>query len=425
MRCLVTDFSNAALRAAALLFITTIVNVGAAAETNWPEFRGPAGNGHTTATGLPLTWSETENIRWSVPIHGKGWSSPVVWGTQIWMTTATEDGKQRFAICVDAETGKMVHDVVVFDVPDPQYSHPMNSHATPTPVIEEGRVYLHFGSTGTMCLDTKTAKTLWLRQDLPCNHFRGAASSPILVGNLLVVSFDGFDLQYVVALDKQTGETVWKSDRNIQYKGKDGDTKKAYGTCHLITVGGQQQLIAPAAEATIAYVPQTGEELWRVRHGGMNVSARPLYGLGRLYLNTGAGGLKMLAVRPEGKGDITDTNIDWTYAKAVPTRPSYLLVGDLLFAVNDSGIASCLDANTGKELWQKRFGGDYCASPLYAEGRVYFFCEDGRSPVVEASSTYNLLAENMLGDGYMASPAVTGKALILRSRTKLYRVEKK
>ena len=396
----------------------------AAAETNWPQFRGPRGDGQSPNTGLPTTWSETENIRWKTPIHGKGWSSPVVWGNQIWMTTATPDGKERFAVCVDLASGKIVHDVRVLDVLDPQYSHEMNSHASPTPVVEEGRVYVHFGSTGTMCLDTQSAKILWLRQDLPCDHHRGAASSPIVHENLLIVPFDGVDIQYIVALDKATGHTVWKRDRNIAYKSDNGDIKKAYGTCAIIEAAGRKQLIAPSAEATISYDPLTGEELWRVRHGGMNVSARPLFGNGKLILNTGAGGLKLLAVRPDGKGDVTDTHIDWTYGKTVPTRPSQLLIGERLFMVNDSGIASCVDAKTGEMLWQHRFGGDYSASPVFVDGKIYFFSEDGVTPVIEPSGEFKLLAENRLGDGYMASPAVVGNSRILRSRSHLYRVEK-
>jgi outer membrane protein assembly factor BamB len=396
----------------------------ALAETNWPQFRGPHGDGQSSAKGLPLTWSETENIRWKTPIHGKGWSSPVVWNDQIWLTTATEDGKQRFVVCVDAGSGRKLHDVVVLNDPDPQYCHPMNSYASPTPVIEAGRVYLHFGSAGTLCLDTQSAKTLWARRDLLCDHHRGAASSPILFENLLIVPYDGVDQQYIVAFDKQTGKTVWKRDRKItSYKSDDGDVKKAYGTCTVIQVAGKPHLISPSAEATIAYDPRTGDELWRVRHGGMNASARPLFSDGRLILNTGAGGSKLLAVDPAGRGDITDSNIIWKYGKAVPTRSSQLVLGDLLFMVNDSGIASCVDAREAKQDWQERFGGDYSASPIYVDGRIYFFSEDGRTPVIEPSATYKLLAENKLGDGFMASPAVVDKAFILRTRSHVYRVE--
>ena len=394
-----------------------------AAEMNWPQFRGPNGDGQSPNTGLPLTWSETENIRWKTAIHGKGWSSPVVWGNQIWFTTATPEGHDLFVICVDLETGSIVHDVKVLHVDEPQYAHEMNSYASPTPVIEEGRVWVHYGSAATACLDTKTAEVLWLRDDLMCDHHRGAASSPIVYQHLLIVPFDGYDFQYVVAFDKNTGKTVWRKDREIKYKTDNGDIKKAYGTCHVIEVAGKPQLIAPSAGATIAYDPLTGAELWRVNHGGMNVSARPLYAKGRLIVNTGAGGDKMLAIDPRGKGDITATNVLWRYAKVTPTRPSQLLIGDTLFMVNDSGIASAFGINKTDQLWIERFGGDYSASPVFVDGRIYFFSEDGRTPVLAPEKEYKLLADNHLGDGFMASPAVTGKALILRSRSHLYRVE--
>lgn len=401
-------------------FVTTV----SAAETRWPQFRGPYGNGHSRAVDLPLTWSETENVRWKTPLPGKAWSSPVVWDEQTWLTNATPDGKRRSVVCVDTNTGRVVHDVVVLEIADPQFAHEMNSHASPTPVVEAGRVYVHFGSSGTLCLDTHTARTVWSRTDLPCDHHRGPASSPVLFENLLIVPYDGYDLQYVVALDKATGVTVWRRDRNIVYKNDDGDVKKAYGTCEIITVNGEPLLIAPSAEATIAYDPRTGDERWRVRHGGMNVSARPLFGQGLVVIATGAGGWKLFAVDPTGRGDITDSHVAWKYGKTVPTRSSQILVDDLLFMVNDAGIAQCINVKTAEQLWQERWAGDYSASPVYADGRIYFFAQDGRTPVIAPTAEYKLLADNRLGDGYMASPAVVDRALIVRSRTHLYRLEK-
>jgi outer membrane protein assembly factor BamB len=224
----------------------------------WPEYRGPHGDGHAVATRLPVRWSEKENIRWKTAIHGKGWSSPVVWGNQIWMTTAPEDGKERFAVCVDRRTGKMLHDIKVFDDPKPAFCIAFNSYASPTPAIEAGRVYVHFGSCGTACLDTATGKTLWSRRDLPCDHWRGPGSSPILYKGLLFILFDGYDRQYVVALDKRTGKTVWKRDRDIDYGTDNGDLKKAYGTPSVINVAGKPQLVSSAAAATLAYDPFTG-----------------------------------------------------------------------------------------------------------------------------------------------------------------------
>ena len=391
---------------------------------NWPQFRGPRGDGQTPAQGLPVSFGEAENVLWKTPVHGKAWSSPVVWDQQIWMSTATKDGKELGAICIDAESGKILHDVVVFKIEKPQFCHPMNSYGTPTPVIEKGRVYLHFGVHGTACLDTATAKTLWTRQDFPCDHFRGPASSPIVVDDLLVLTFDGIDLQYLVALDKLTGKTVWKRDRKIVFDTDDTDYHKAYGTPAVISVNGRQQLVSPSAGATIAYVPKTGEELWRVRSGGMNAAALPQFGNGLVYATSAAGGYQLFAVRPDGHGDVTDTHVAWKFAKNVPTRSSQILLGERLFMINDAGVISCVNAKTGESVWQKRLGGAFSASPLLAEGRIYFFGEDGEVPVIAAADEYRLLANNQLGDGFMASPAVYDNSLILRSRTHLYRIGK-
>jgi outer membrane protein assembly factor BamB len=410
-----------------LLLAVAIMSLGSLpvmAEVNWPEFRGPTADGRSTETGLPVTWRETENVKWKLPIDGKAWSSPVVWGDHVWLTNATEDGHQLSAMCVNAADGKVLRDLLVFDIAEPQYCHPMNSYATPTPVVEEGRLYVHFGVHGTACIDTTTGKTLWARQDFLCDHHRGPASSPIVVDNLVMLTFDGYDVQYVVALDKKTGDTVWKKDRNIDYGSDDGDVKKAYCTPTLIEHNGRRQLVSPSAGATIAYDPASGDELWRVNHGGMNASARPLYGHGLIYINTAAGGFRLFAMRPEGEGDITDSAVQWKASANVPTRSSQLLVDDLLFMAGDTSVALCINAKTGKTVWQKRLEGNYSASPLYANGRIYFFSEEGHTPVIEASKEFKLLASNKLDDGFMASPAVSGNALILRTKAALYRIEK-
>ncbi len=410
----------------AVLLLAAIVSIAwrsAGGAENWPQFRGPMGDGISRATGLPVTWSEMDHVAWKTAIHGKGWSSPVIWDNQIWMTTAPVDGKQLFAVCVDRESGRVVHDVVVFDIAEPQFCHAMNSYASPTPVIEAGRVYVHFGSAGTACLDAGSGKILWTRQDLPCDHFRGPASSPILFGNLLVVAFDGFDYQYVVALDKKTGETVWRRDRNIDYGTEDGDAKKAYCTATVIEVEGQKQLVYPSAGATIAYEPLTGEELWRVNHGGMNASARALVSDGRLYINTAAGGFKLFCMKVGGRGDVTSSAVEWKCSQGVPTRSSQLLIDGKIFMVSDAGIASCLDAASGKSIWQHRLKGDFSASPIWAEGRVYFCNQDGATFVVKAAPEFELLATNMLDGGFMASPAVYDKSLYLRTKTHLYRID--
>src|SRR6266853_4098690 len=208
---------------------------------NWPQFRVPDVDEHSDAKGLPLTWSESEHVKWKTPIHDRGWSSPVVWDNQVWMTTETEDGTKLYALCVDRETGSIVHDLKLFDVANPQFAHQFNTYASPTPVIEEGRVYVTFGSPGIACLDTQTGKVLWTRRDLECNHYRGAGSSPILYENLFILNFDGSDHQFVIALDKKTGRTVWHRNRSVDYKDLDpdgrvqseGDFRKGFATCQI------------------------------------------------------------------------------------------------------------------------------------------------------------------------------------------------
>jgi len=344
----------------------------------------------------------------------------------VWMTTAKADGTQMFAVCVDRKTGAVLHDLKLYEVerPDP-LNNQMNSYASPTPAVEEGRVYVHFGTYGTACLDTRTGEKRWERRDLKCNHWRGPASSPILFNGLLLLTFDGYDAQYVVALDTKDGHTVWKKDRDFNYGTDDGDRRKAFGTPAVISVKGKPELVSPAAVATTAFDPMTGDELWVVYHGGMNVTQPPLYGNGKVILCTGDGGLKMLAVRPEGRGDISKTNIDWTFSKNVPSRSSPILVDDLLYFTNESGMLTCIDAKSGDFAWQERLGGSFWASPVYADGRLYFFDNEGTATVAEPGRAWKKLAANKLDDGCMGTPAVAGRSLFVRTKTHLYRIEKK
>ncbi|MEO8428555.1 MAG: PQQ-binding-like beta-propeller repeat protein, partial [Verrucomicrobiota bacterium] len=357
---------------------------------NWPQFRGPDGNGHSDAKGLPLIWSETNNVKWKTPIHGRAWSSPVILGDQIWMTTATEDGTALFAVCVDRDSGKIVHDRNLFHVALPQYVHPFNSYASPSPVIEGDRVYVTFGAPATACLDTKSGKVLWERRDFVCNHFRGAGSSPILFGDLLIMNFDGSDHQFVVALDKHTGKTVWRTERSIDYKdlGEDGkpkeqgDWRKAFSTPHVAMFEGNPILISSGAKAHYAYNPVTGEELWRVEERTCHsAGCRPVTGHGLIFLPTGWSTGQLLAIRPGKKGEVIDANdppqgnssgansppqlqVVWKVKRSVAKKPSLLLIDDLLFMIEDGGVASCIEAKTGAGVWQERLGGEYSASPV-------------------------------------------------------------
>jgi len=413
-----------AMRSFFLLAVLVLLSSAAFAADNWPEFRGPTADGHARAENLPTTFSETENVKWKTAIHDKAWSSPVVWDDQIWLTTATEDGTSLYAMRVDLTTGKITYNERVFYLNKPQYCIPFNSYASPTPAIEEGRVYVHFGAHGTAAIDTSTGKMLWKRQDLKCDHHRGPGSSPILFENLLIVNFDGYDVQYVVALDKNTGDTVWKTDRNIDYGTDDGDAKKGYCTPRVIMVDGRPQLINPSAGATISYDPRTGQEIWRVMSGGMNAAARPLWGHGMIYATTAAGGWQLFAVRPDGEGDVSKTHAAWKQPKTIPTRSSPVMVDDLIYMVNDTGIFSCVDAKSGEQVWVKRLGGNYTASPVYADGKLYFFSQEGVCPVLKPDREFNLLATNQLDEGCMASPAVVENSLLVRTRTHLYRIGK-
>jgi outer membrane protein assembly factor BamB len=400
----------------------------------WTEFRGPQGTGIAANAAIPERWSETENVRWKVPVHGRAWSSPVVLGRQIWLTTATPDGKQLYAMAFDKETGKTLYDLKLFDVATPQFAHAFNTYASPTPVIEQGRVYVTFGSPGTAAIDTATGKVMWERRDLECNHFRGAGSSPILFRDLLIMHFDGSDVQYVVALDKRTGRTVWKTPRSVDFKDlepngrikADGDFRKAFATPIVVTVGTQPVLISPGSMAAYGYDPLTGKELWRLEERtSFSASTRPVAGHGLVFYTTGFNTGQVLAIRPDGRGDVTETHVAWRSTRGAPKKPSLLLHDDLLFMVNDNGVVTCVEAKTGADVWTGRLNQTYSASPLSAGGRVYFFGEDGKATVIEAGRTYKVVAENVLDDGFMATPAIDGAALYVRTKSHLYRIEQK
>ncbi len=426
----------------ALLLAAAAADSRGADDLNWPEFRGPRGDGSTTSTGLPVTWSETNHVKWKTDLHGKAWSSPVIWGNQIWLTTASPDGHERFVLCVDRDTGQVVRDQKLYDVPNPQFAHQFNSHASPTPAVQAGRVYVTFGATGTACLDTETGKVLWERRDFVCNHFRGAGSSPILHDGRLYLNFDGSDHQFLVALDQQTGRTLWQTERSIDFKdltpeGKvkdDGDYRKAFTTGHVATFAGGPQLLSQGGQAMYAYNPADGKEIWRVEErSSQGAGTRPVVGDGLVYVPTGWAQGQILALRPGKKGEWLDANqptegdrqlsIVWRTKKGVPKKPSLLLHQGLLFAIADNGVASCWDATTGAAIWSERVEGNYSAAPLLAEGKIYLFSEEGKTTVIAADRQFAKLGESRLPDGFMASPAVSGKALFLRTKTSLYRLE--
>ncbi len=415
----------------AILF--TLLSVAAIrVDAQWPQFRGPEGLGTAGSAKVPLTWSEGSNVRWKTAIHGRAWSSPIVIGNQVWVSTATPDGRELSALALDLASGKVLHDLKLFQVEKPQFAHAFNTYASPTPVAEPGRVYVTFGSPGTAAIDTRTGKVLWERRDLECNHFRGAGSSPIIFRNLLIMHYDGSDVQYITALDKNTGKTVWTTPRSIDFKdltpeGKpkaDGDFRKAFATPHIVDVGGQPLLLSLGGKASYGYDPMTGKERWRLEErGSHSASTRPVTGLGMVFYPSGFDSTQLLAIRPDGAGDVSATHVVWRFARGVPNKPSVLFVDGLIFMVNDTGVASCVDAKSGTLVWQSRVGGTFSASPIYAAGRIYLFDEDGKTTVLEAGREFKVLAENQLDNGFMASPAVAGDSLILRTSKDIYRID--
>jgi outer membrane protein assembly factor BamB len=414
-----SESSMKAVLSRALILLALSV-VSTPAREDWPELRGPERNGHSAAKGLPLVWSETNNVVWKTAIHDLGWSSPVVWGDQIWITTATENGKHLYAVCVDHRTGKIVHDVKVFDTEAPEHVASVNSYASPTSAIEADRVYVHYGTYGTACLDTRDGKILWSRRDLACDHHEGPGASVMLHQNLLCFNVDGRDVQYVIALDKSNGNTVWKTNRSIDCTPFPTNCRKAFCTPIILEAGARLQLFSPGAKAMISYDPRSGDELWKVRYNGWSMVPRPVFGHGLVFVITDYEKPELWAVRPDGQGDVTDTHVAWRLTKDMPRTASLLLVADLLYMVNDDGYAICLEARTGTQVWRERLKGKHSASPIYGAGRIYFFSEKNLTTVIEPGREFKVLAENQLEERVMATPAVTGDDIILRSKTHLY-----
>lgn len=414
----------------------------------WPEFRGPDGQGHSTAKNLPVQWSESNNVTWKAAIPGRGWSSPVISGEQIWMTYAItdpiseEDKKKKLAantgnqplevvgtvrmhaICVDRDSGKVVRDLEVLVEDDPQWTHALNTFASPTPVLsEDGRLYCHFGAHGTACVDTKVMKVVWTNRDTKIMHENGPGSSPVLFKNRLIFHCDGSDAQYIAALDTATGKFAWKTERSGEMN-SNPQLKKAYGTPILVPLNGQELVVSPGADWLYAYEPMTGREVWKVPYGalGFSIVPRPVYGQGHIYMSTSFMQPELLAFKVDGTN--ANPSIAWRTKKGAPQMPSMLLVENELFMVNDKGVATCLDAATGEVHWTERLGGNFSSSPLYADGRIYVSNREGETFVLAPGKEYKLLATNKLEGAIMASPAAVDEALYLRTENALYRIEK-
>ncbi|HZE95817.1 MAG TPA: PQQ-binding-like beta-propeller repeat protein [Planctomycetota bacterium] len=385
---------------------------------DWPQFRGPDGQGHAAATSVPQKWSDTENVKWKTAIDGLGWSSPVVADGKLWMTTATEGNKSLRAVCVDAATGKILHNVEVFHVDNAGPAHKKNSYASPTPILDKDRVYVHFGSNGTAAL-SGDGRILW-KQVMKYNPVHGAGGSPALVGEHLIFSCDGVADPFVVALDRKTGAVKWKTPRDNAMEPK----KFAFCTPLAIEVGKATQVVIPGSGAVQSLDPATGKVIWTAKYpGGYSVVPRPVYGHGMVFFSSGFDSPAFFAVKVDGKGDVTETHVAWKLTKGAPLDPSPLLAGDELYMVSDQGLASCVDAQTGKVHWQERIGRAYSASPVLVGDLVYFQSEDGVTTIVKAEKTFTKVAENTLKGRTFASPAPVDGALFLRTDTQLLRIE--
>ncbi len=393
----------------------------APASAQWPEFRGPSGQGHASETGLPLEWSESRNVLWKAPVPGRGWSSPSIAGGRIWLTTAVDsaEGRRRGvslrALAFDVASGREVVNTEVFSVDRPEALNAKNSYASPTPIVDGERVYVHFGAQGTAALTT-AGEIVWkTRLDYQSQH--GNGGSPALHGDLLIVNCDGNGGDaYVTALDVKTGKARWKTPRRQP-------ADQAYTTPLVIRAGDRDQVVSVGAYRAVAYDPSNGREIWRVSYdGGFSNVPRPVFGQGLVFIATGFQQPALIAVRPDGTGDVTRSHVAWTLRRGAPYTPSPILVGEQLFIVNDAGIATSVDAKTGAIHWQQRLGGNYSASPVYADGRIYFQSEEGVTTVIEPGTTFKRLATSQLDGATLASMAVAERSFFIRTETQLYRI---
>jgi len=405
------------------------------ASADWPQFRGPTGQGHAAARGLAIQWSDSRHVTWKAPVPGRGHSSPVVSGEQVWLTTATDGGKSLRAICLDRASGHSVHDVEVFKQ-KPSRRHPKNGFASPTPVTDGKHVWVHFGAAGTACL-AADGRIVWKRTDLKYHHPHAPASSPIVFGDTLILCCDGKDAQFLVALDKKTGRTVWNQPRQHLERARVKEESEpasrrgfpfmAYSTPLVIEVAGEPQIICPVADHVAAYDPRNGREIWWHGYNGFSQVARPVFGHGLVFvIGTKVDGQpELFAIRPapDIRGELSDKSIRWRRTIGVPHVPSPLLIGDELYLLHDRGVVTCLDARSGRLAWQRRLAGNYSASPIFADGRVYACNEVGRTSVFLPGRMFRRLAVNVLPAGIFASPAVAGRALFLRTETHVYRIE--
>jgi outer membrane protein assembly factor BamB len=396
------------------LALVWIALAGALQADDWPQFRGPTGQGHSTETGLPLEWSDTRNVVWKTAVSGRGWSSPVVADGRVWLTTADDRRGSLGLLGFDVDSGRLASDTEVFRARSGSSPNRKNSRASPTPIVNGDRGYVHFGAEGTAAVTT-AGEVVW-RTTLPYRSQHGSGGSPVLYRDLLIVSGDGDDDAFVAALDTASGRIRWRTPRRQP-------VAQAYSTPLVFSAAGRDQLVSVGAYRAVSYDPLTGREIWRVSYGsGFSNVPRPVYHDGLLYITTGFMQASLLAVRVDGTGDVTRSHVAWTMARAAPHTPSPLLLGDELYVVSDLGVASCLDRTTGTVHWMERLGGNYSASPIVVDGRIYISSEEGMTTVIAPGREFRVLARNTIDGAMLASIAVSNGSFFVRSDTHLYRI---
>jgi outer membrane protein assembly factor BamB len=405
-------------RYVALVGLLLISSAYEASAENWPRFRGPTGQGISSETNLPLTWSATENVAWKAPIAGEGWSSPIIWDNRVIITTATDDGKSCHVICLDRRTGDEMWDTEVF-TQETRHKRPDYSYATPTCVTDGERIFAVFAAGGIVALDMDGNKQ-WENHEVEFFSQHGLGASPILADGMVIMPFDGsspadeligfkkgWDGAVIMALDQKSGEVKWR--------GKRGLSRLAHVTPQVVDVDGEHQLISAAGDVIQSHDLKTGELVWTVRSQGEGVTPSIVTRDGISYSCSGFEKPTIRAVKFGGHGDVTETHLKWEQTRGVPALASLLLVGPHLYAVTDQGVLTCFDAETKEEVWRERIGGRHSPSPVFADGRIYFLSEQGESVVIEPGAEYKELARNNLGGLCRASIAVSQGNLFLRN----------
>lgn len=414
-------------------YIFVYVAVFAQESENWTRFRGPNGQGISTAMGLPVRWSDTENVAWKTDIPGEGWSSPIVWNDHIFLTSTTEEGKNCHVIAVDRKTGEILWNKIVFTQEPNQHRHDMNSYATPTPVTDGKAVYAIFSGGSFVALDFN-GHILWINSDLDFYSHHGMGASPILYDNLLIFAVnpsnreepkglgwtEPWDKSYLLAIDKNTGKERWRGMR--------GMSRIAHATPAVMKVNGKDQIISPAGDVIQGFDPADGHLIWTVASSGEPCVPSPVIGDGLVY-SSATNREPLRAVRPDGQGDCTETHIAWEQKGYTPMMSSYLYVKPFLYTCTDGSYFCCLDATTGAFLWRLQLKiGALNPSPIYADGKIYVLSEQGTTIVLKPSGERDkpaeILAKNELKESCRASIAVAGKQLIIRSSDRLWCIGK-